>query len=116
MRENQHEDQQELVVGYINGLKYAIQDEISLLIPDVVDECFELAIRDEEKLKRKLTKIIGAKVVGITKAKVVLEEGKAIEIMKLTIKKIGGKKVTEVDWVIGVREDKIIEVEAKVKD
>lgn len=38
---------------YLNGLKYRIQDEISILASDIVTKCFQLALREEEKLRRK---------------------------------------------------------------
>lgn len=46
-------DEDEKVVRYINGLKYNIQDEIGLNMPRTLGECFQLAVRAEEKLKRK---------------------------------------------------------------
>ncbi|XP_059068481.1 uncharacterized protein LOC131858990 [Cryptomeria japonica] len=43
------EDEDEKVSRYLNGLGYTLQDEIGLSIPKTLGECFQLAIRVEEK-------------------------------------------------------------------
>ncbi|XP_059068892.1 uncharacterized protein LOC131859313 [Cryptomeria japonica] len=50
---NHHEDEKEKVARYLNGLKFSIQDEMSMVIPRTVDECFQMALRAEEKLRRR---------------------------------------------------------------
>lgn len=47
------EDEEENIARYLNGLRFNLQDEIGLQMPRMLGECFELAIREEEKLKRK---------------------------------------------------------------
>ncbi|XP_059065001.1 uncharacterized protein LOC131857030 [Cryptomeria japonica] len=47
------EDEDEKVARYLNGLRYNLQDEIGLNVPQTLGDCFQLAIRAEEKLKRK---------------------------------------------------------------
>ena len=46
-------EEEEKVARYMSGLKFSIQDKIGLSIPRNLGECFQLAIRAEEKLKRK---------------------------------------------------------------
>ncbi|XP_059078185.1 uncharacterized protein LOC131876737 [Cryptomeria japonica] len=53
MRSGHVENEREKVDRYLNGLRFNIQGEISLLVPKTVDECFQVALRAEEKLKRK---------------------------------------------------------------
>ena len=49
-----HTDEGEKVVArYVNGLKYAIQDELSLLRFIIVREAYQLALKNEETLMRK---------------------------------------------------------------
>lgn len=47
------EDEVEKIARYINGLKFNIQDQLSLSTPRTVEECFQLVVREEEKLKRR---------------------------------------------------------------
>ena len=47
------EEDDEEVERYMIVLKFNIQDEIGLNILRTLGECFQLAIRAEEKLKRK---------------------------------------------------------------
>ncbi|XP_059064560.1 uncharacterized protein LOC131856697 [Cryptomeria japonica] len=47
------EDEDEKVARYLNGFRYNMQDEIGLSIPKTLGECFQLATRVEEKVKRK---------------------------------------------------------------
>ncbi|XP_059068278.1 uncharacterized protein LOC131858838 [Cryptomeria japonica] len=47
------EDEDEKVARYLNGLRYNLQDEIGLNVPQTLGDCFQLAIRAKEKLKRK---------------------------------------------------------------
>jgi hypothetical protein len=43
----------EKVSRYLNGLRYDIQDELSMLTIQTVDDAYQLALKDEEKLSRK---------------------------------------------------------------
>eukprot|EP00253_Pinus_taeda_P012339 PITA_12339 len=51
------EDDLEKVARYINGLKYEIQDEISLLSLKTVEDAYQAALKAEEKLLRKQNQI-----------------------------------------------------------
>jgi len=46
-------DEKGRVARYINGLQYSIQDEITILTRETMDKCFQVALRVEEKHKRK---------------------------------------------------------------
>ncbi|XP_059064670.1 uncharacterized protein LOC131856766 [Cryptomeria japonica] len=48
-----YEEEDEKVARYINGLKYHLQDEIGLQVPRTIGECYQLAIRAEEKVRRR---------------------------------------------------------------
>lgn len=41
---------------YLNGLRYNIQDEISLMTPKTVEACFQMAIREKEKVEMRQEK------------------------------------------------------------
>ena len=43
----------EKVARYINGLRFNIQDEVGMLNISSIEDAYEYALRDEEKLKRK---------------------------------------------------------------
>lgn len=45
-----------MVARYLNGLRYNIQAELSLTTPRTVEECYKLAMKVEDKLKRKQDK------------------------------------------------------------
>ena len=47
------DDEVEKVARYLNGLKYGIQDEISFVKLDNVEEAYQYALKDEEILKKK---------------------------------------------------------------
>ena len=47
------ESDDEKVARYLNGLRYDIQDEISMLMNRMVEDAYQLALKDEEKLRRK---------------------------------------------------------------
>ncbi|XP_057818140.2 uncharacterized protein LOC131031119 [Cryptomeria japonica] len=53
LRSRKHEDESEKLARYINGLRQNIQDEISVLAPDIVHKCFQLALRIEDKIRRR---------------------------------------------------------------
>ena len=50
------EEEEETVARYINGLSYAIQDELVIQHVTSVDEAYQLALRVEEKLDRRSKK------------------------------------------------------------
>lgn len=52
IREGHIEDDVEKVERYINGLRYNLQDELSLTNPRMMEECYKLAIKAEDKLRR----------------------------------------------------------------
>ena len=47
------EDSSEKVARYMNGLRLEIQDELSLLSPNTVEEAYQCALKVEEKLNRR---------------------------------------------------------------
>ena len=47
------EDESLKVARYLNGLKWNIQEEMALLSPKTVHQCYQLAIKIEERNKRK---------------------------------------------------------------
>jgi len=47
------EDDLEKVARYVNGLRYEIQDEISLLNLKSIEDAYQAALKAEEKLGRK---------------------------------------------------------------
>lgn len=47
------EDDMEKVARYINGLRYDIQDEISLLSLKTIEDAYQVGLKEEEKLLRK---------------------------------------------------------------
>lgn len=53
LRSRHVNNEKEKVSRYLNGLRFNIQDEINLLIPKTVDECFQVELRAKQKLKRK---------------------------------------------------------------
>jgi hypothetical protein len=53
IRVGQRERYEEKVVRYINGLRYDIQDEISMSIVRKVEETYQMELKVEEKLARK---------------------------------------------------------------
>ena len=53
MRSKVTEDENLKVDRYLSGLKWSIQEETTLLNPKIVHQCYQLAIKIEEKNKRK---------------------------------------------------------------
>lgn len=53
LREGYIEDKIEKVSWYLNGLRYDIQDELSLVNPTGVDESYKFALREEERIHRR---------------------------------------------------------------
>lgn len=47
------EDAEDKVARYIGGLRYTIQDEFSLSTPRNVEEYYKLAMKAEDKIKRR---------------------------------------------------------------
>eukprot|EP01018_Ginkgo_biloba_P033771 Gb_09537 [translate_table: standard] len=56
IRSKRVEEEEEIVAIYINGLSYAIQDELVIQHLTSVDEAYQLALRVEEKLARRTKK------------------------------------------------------------
>jgi hypothetical protein len=44
------ESDYEKVARYMNGLRYEIQDEMSMMIIQTVEDAYHMALKDEEKL------------------------------------------------------------------
>ena len=43
----------EKVARYLNGLRYDIQDELSLVNPTGIDESYQYALRAEERIQKR---------------------------------------------------------------
>jgi uncharacterized protein YjbK len=50
IRAGHQESDDEKVVRYLNGLRYDIQDELSMLTIRTVEDAYQLALKAEEKL------------------------------------------------------------------
>lgn len=53
LRAKKHENEVEKLARYMNGLRQNIHDEISILTPNTIHKCFPLALRVEDKIKRR---------------------------------------------------------------
>ena len=53
IRAGHRESDDEKVARYLNGLRYDIQDELSMLTIRMVEDSYQLALKAEEKLSRK---------------------------------------------------------------
>ena len=53
LRVGRLEEEVERVARYLNGLRQGIQDEISMMALDSMHKCFQLALRVEDKARRK---------------------------------------------------------------
>ncbi|XP_059075260.1 uncharacterized protein LOC131875213 [Cryptomeria japonica] len=56
IRANHEEDETKNIARYINGLRFNIQDELSLTNPKIVEESFQLALKAKDKLKKRQEK------------------------------------------------------------
>jgi hypothetical protein len=52
IRTGQRDKDDEKIVRYINGLRYEIQDEISMMTMTTVEDAYHIALKVEEKLAR----------------------------------------------------------------
>jgi hypothetical protein len=53
IRDGHRQKYDEKVVGYINGLRYEIQDEIGMIAVRTMDDSYQIVMKAEEKLARK---------------------------------------------------------------
>jgi hypothetical protein len=53
IRAGHRESNDEKVAGYMNGLRYDIQDEMSMVTIRMVEDSYQMALKVEEKLSRK---------------------------------------------------------------
>ena len=53
IRVSRDEDVEEKIARYMGGLRFNIQDELSLATPRSIKECYKLAIEAAEKMKRR---------------------------------------------------------------
>jgi hypothetical protein len=53
IRAGHRESDEEKVSRYINGLRYEIQDEINMVTMRTVEDAYQDALKEEEKLARK---------------------------------------------------------------
>ena len=55
IRAGQIQDTTENIARYVNGLRLEIQDEISILSPKTGEEAYQMGLKAEEKLLRKMS-------------------------------------------------------------
>ena len=53
IREGHRESDDEKISRYMNGLRYDIQDEMRMMTIWNVEDSYQIALKDEEKLSRK---------------------------------------------------------------
>jgi hypothetical protein len=53
IRAGHRESDDEKVARYMNGLRYDTQDEISIVTIRTVEDSYQMALKDEEKMSRK---------------------------------------------------------------
>jgi hypothetical protein len=53
IRESHRKSDDEKVARYMNGLRYDIQDEMSMMIIQTVEDAYQMALKVEEKLSQK---------------------------------------------------------------
>ena len=53
IKEGHRESDDEKVARYLNGLRYEIQDELSMVTIRTVEVVYQMALKAEEKLRRK---------------------------------------------------------------
>jgi hypothetical protein len=53
IKTEQRERDEEKVVRYMNGLRYEIQDELSMMSVKIVEDAYQFALKVEENLARK---------------------------------------------------------------
>jgi hypothetical protein len=53
IREGHRESDDEKFARYMNGLRYDIQDEMSMVTIRMVEDAYQMALKAEEKLSRK---------------------------------------------------------------
>jgi hypothetical protein len=53
IRSGHRESDDEKVSKYMNGLRYNIQDEMSMMTIQTVEDAYQISLKDEEKLSRK---------------------------------------------------------------
>jgi hypothetical protein len=53
IRAGHRESDDEKVVRYMNGMRYDIQDEMSMVTIQMVEDAYHMALKAEEKLSRK---------------------------------------------------------------
>jgi uncharacterized protein YjbK len=53
IRAGHRESNDEKVARYMNGLRYDIQDEMSMVTIRTMEDAYQMALKDEEKLSRK---------------------------------------------------------------
>ena len=53
IREGHRESDDEKVAKYMNGLRYDIQDEMSMVTIQTVEDSYQMDLKSEEKLSRK---------------------------------------------------------------
>jgi len=51
--DGQRERDEEKVSRYINGLRYEIQDELSMTTVMTIEDMYQMVLKEEEKLARK---------------------------------------------------------------
>lgn len=91
LRARKHENEVEKLARYLNGLSQNIQGEISILTLDTIHKCFQLALRAEEKIKRRSEQNQKHREVRILEVEETLVEGSNHQ----EVKSSKAKKVVE---------------------
>jgi hypothetical protein len=53
IKAGKREQDDEKVTRYINGMRYEIQDEISMITVRKIEDAYQIALKEEEKLAKK---------------------------------------------------------------
>jgi uncharacterized protein YjbK len=69
IRTGQREKDEEKVSRYINGPRYEIRDEISMMSVRIVEDAYQFSLKAEEKLARKKTNEAEVEAQSQTKAR-----------------------------------------------
>jgi hypothetical protein len=69
IRVGQREQDEEKFSRYMNGLRYEIQDELSMMSVRIVEDAYQFALKAEEKLDRKKSQRGRGKISSLNKGK-----------------------------------------------
>jgi hypothetical protein len=69
IRDGKRERDEEKVARYINGMRYEIQDELSMMLVRTVEDSYQFLLKAEEKLARKQSQRGRGKISALNKGK-----------------------------------------------